>query len=179
MPRIAIVPSQYSVTSWKRRQSRPAGCSILYDLTSGMLPRPLMMRISCNSCCSFTELAVGLTEVSELRCCAPAGGANATHARRRHRMMQDREAEAPPANRMRERNLVVMFVPSPTLLPASAGEGKLRPVAKSKRLFRGGALGLDSLAVSRHPTPGARSVAALGDALLVDVRDLLAVAGEQ
>src|SRR5215475_9816891 len=178
MPRIAIAPSQYSVTSWKRRQSRPAGCSILYDLTSGMLPRPLMMRISCNSCCSFTELAVGLTEVSELRCCAPAGGANATHARTRHRRMQDREAEAPPANRMRERNLVVMFVPSPTLL-RERGRGEAAPVAKSKRLFRGGALGLNSLAVSRHPTPGARPVAALGDALLVDVRDLFAVAGEQ
>src|SRR5215831_16106158 len=62
---------------------------------------------------------------------------------------------------------------------AASGEGKLRPVAKSKRLFRGGALGLDSLAVSRHPAPGARPVAALGDALLVNVRDLLAVAGEQ
>src|SRR5215468_9713430 len=126
IPRITIVPSQYSVTSWKRRQSRPAGCSILYDLTSGMLPRPLMMRISCNSCCSFTELAVGLTEVSELRCCAPAGGANATHARTRHRRMQDREAEAPPANRMRERNLVVMFVPSPTLL-RERGRGEAAP----------------------------------------------------
>src|ERR1700730_10565102 len=138
MPRIAIPPSQCSVTSWKSRQSRPAGCSILYDLTSGMLPRPLMMRICCSSCCSFTELAVGLTEVSELRCCAPAGGANTMQARRKHRT-QDRETEAPAANRMRERNLV-MFVPSC------------------------GLLGFDGLAVGRHPAPGARPVAALRDA---------------
>src|SRR5215471_21677288 len=69
------------------------------------------------------------------------------------------------------------FHPGPSA--ANAGEGKLRSVAKSKWLFRGGALGLDSLAVSRHPAPGARPIAALGDALLVNVRDLLAVAGKQ
>src|SRR5581483_8390224 len=39
--------------------------------------------------------------------------------------------------------------------------------------------GRDRFAISRLPTPGARAIAAAGDALLVDLRDDIAVTGEQ
>src|SRR6266478_3067734 len=153
MPRIAIAPSQCSVISWNCRHARPAGCSMLYDLTSGMLPRPLMIRISRNSSCSLTELAVGLTAVSELRCWALADGASATHARRKPKSSTERRrAETPAAKRMRQRNFVM--------------------VVRS-------CLRLDRLAVRGHPAPRPRPVAARGDALLVDVGHLVAVAGQQ
>src|SRR5712671_1936219 len=201
MPRIAIAPSQCSVISWNCRHSRPAGCSILYDLTSGMLPRPLMIRISRSSSCSLTELAVGLTGVSGPRCCAPAGGAGTTHARRKpKRRTERRRAEAPAANRMRERNFV-MFVPScaqgysppswPGLsrpsTPCLPKPGKKGVDARDKRghdaeeVARSSerALRLDGLAVGGHPSPRPRPVAARCDALLVDVGHLVAVAGKQ
>ena len=44
-----MAPIQGSVTSWNWRQSRPAGCSMLQDLASGMVPRPLMIFICWRS----------------------------------------------------------------------------------------------------------------------------------
>jgi hypothetical protein len=70
MPMIATAPIHGSTTSWKWRQSRPRGCSRLYDFTSGMVPRPLMMRSWSSSWSSLTASAVGLTV---LGCCAEAG----------------------------------------------------------------------------------------------------------
>src|SRR5262249_52051170 len=154
MPRIAIVPSQYSVTSWKRRQSRPAGCSMLYDLTSGMLPRPLMMRICCSSCCSFTELAVGLTAAPELRSCAPADGASATQTRKTPRTTAERRR----ADVQIESSLVMSFHPAAARCVSSpvelADRGDARAPIKSRdgitaemiRIHRN-TLGLDRLAV--------------------------------
>src|SRR5215472_2646225 len=62
-------PIQRKVTSWKWRQSRPAGCSRVYDLASGMLPRPRTVLDCCSSCCSLTAFFVGLTACV----CAAAG----------------------------------------------------------------------------------------------------------
>src|SRR6185437_9566112 len=59
-------------------QSRPAGCSMLYERTSGIVPRPLMMRICCCSWSSLTASAVGLTNFG---CCAEAGVATTASAR--------------------------------------------------------------------------------------------------
>ena len=70
MPRIAIAPIQRSVTSWNWRQSRPPGWISVPDFWSGMLTRPPIVPPPCSalsSCCSFTELAVGLTERRLLR----------------------------------------------------------------------------------------------------------------
>src|SRR5665647_1045568 len=61
MPRMAIPPIQRSVTLRNSRQSRPAGCSRTPERWSGILTRPWIRLSSCKSCCSFTELAVGLT----------------------------------------------------------------------------------------------------------------------
>src|SRR5437868_4799295 len=67
MPRMAMPPIHRSVTLRNSRQSRPAGCSRTPERWSGMLTRPWTRLSSCRSCCSFTELAVGLT------CWAPEG----------------------------------------------------------------------------------------------------------
>ena len=58
----------------------PPGWIRLPDFWSGMLTRPLIEPPDCSalrSCCSFTALAVGLTEPSGLRC-ALAGSATAS-----------------------------------------------------------------------------------------------------
>src|SRR5712671_7670930 len=64
--------------------------------------------------------------------------------------------------------------------PRKRGRGNLlRPIAKIAAVISRRSLRLDGLAVGRHPAPGARPVAARGDALLVDVGHLVAVAGKQ
>src|SRR5438309_664120 len=74
-----------------------------------MLTRPWIRLSSCSSCCSLTELAVGLT------CCALAGAAMITRS----------SAHAPNAKRMNLPNDVICAssVPRPRLLPASGLDG--------------------------------------------------------
>ena len=96
-------PIQGSVTWWKRRQSRPAGCSIVQAFWSGSVQRPVMRLSSLSSLSSLesTELAVGLTDPSGLRCCAPAGAAQAT---------MNASASAPAATRMRVNSVPIPFL---------------------------------------------------------------------
>src|SRR6266481_2659469 len=110
-----------------------------------MLTRPWIRLSSWRSCCSFTELAVGLT------CCAAAGIDTATSST---------NAQAPSARRI--------------YLPKDAISLLLDIVALPRRLS-----GPDRFAVGGLPAPGAGAVAALGDALLVDLGDDLAIAGQQ
>src|SRR5262247_1571341 len=100
MPRIEMAPIQRSVTSWKCRQSRPAGCSIVQAFWSGNVQRPEIRLSSPRSWLSLTELAVGLTEPSGLRC-ALAGAAQATI---------NASAIAPTTNRMRVKSVAMVFL---------------------------------------------------------------------
>ena len=78
MPRMAMPPIQRSVTWWKCRQSRPAGCSIVQAFWSGSVQRPEIRPSSLSSLSSLTALAVGLTDCPD---CA-AGRRRAPRKRR-------------------------------------------------------------------------------------------------
>ena len=74
-------PAQRHLVELAPVAARRAG-SALPDFWSGMLTRPLIVPPLCSalsSCCSFTELAVGLTE--RRCCCAPPEVAMATSKR--------------------------------------------------------------------------------------------------
>src|SRR5260221_8723132 len=111
-----------------------------------MLTRPSIRLNSCRSCCSFTELAVGLT------CWALQGTDTA---------MTSKNARAPRTKRMYFANDAMRSSPIST---------RSQPMPPSRP---------DRLAISGLPAPGPGAVAALGDPLLVDLGDDLAVAGEQ
>ena len=99
MPMMAMPPIQGSVTWWKWRQSRPAGCSMVQAFWSGSVQRPSICLSSRSSCSSLTALAVGLTEVG---CGAPPGAAQAT---------MNASASAPAAKRMRMRSVPIPLPP--------------------------------------------------------------------
>src|SRR5712691_8430035 len=171
MPRIAMPPIQRSVTSWKWRQSRPAGCSIVQAFWSGMVQRPEIRLSSSRSLASGTTLAVGLTELSGLRCCALAGAATAT---------MSASARAPRMKRTRVVSLVMLQLPSSMRSPdAGSCRHRVHVRLSVTRLPRARLLRRDRLAIRRLPAPGAGAVAALDHALLIDLGDDLAVAGEQ
>src|SRR5215212_446322 len=120
--------------------------------TASPFPRAL------RSCCSFTEDAVGLTE---LGCCAPAGAATARISAKTNAPMMKRACASNPA------------MPNlPDFLSAALAAAAPSP---QHRPFSGG----DGLAIRRLPAPSTRRVAALGDPLLEDLRDDLAVTREQ
>src|SRR3954466_5676947 len=119
-----------------------------------MVQRPEIRLSSLSSWLSWTALAVGLTELSGLRCWAFTGAAQAR---------MSASASAPTMKRMRVK-CVAMRVPP--CWPTSC-------VSTLLRLRR------HRLAICRLPTPSAGAVAALDHALLVDLRDDLAVAGEE
>src|SRR5216684_7145 len=120
-----------------------------------MEPRPSMRRNCCSSLSSLTESAVGLTDEG---CCAGAGGASATSP-----------ANASAAKTSRRRATSVMPLPPFSFTsPRKRGEGEDTPC-----------LHRDLFAVRRLPAPRAGTVAALQHPFLVDLRDDLAVAGEQ
>ena len=102
-----MAPIQRSVTSWKCRQSRPAGCSMVQAFWSGMLQRPEMRLSSCNSCSSLTALAVGLTG-----CCALTGGVATT--------TMNASASAPTTNRtcLRMVAILVLLISPLLVMPA-------------------------------------------------------------
>src|SRR5262245_31012432 len=125
---------------------------------------------SWNSCSSLTELAVGLTEVG---CCAAAGSA-----------MNANAASASIATATRRRpNIVVMpFSPPVFVRRMSRTDNRLagsRTMLPEFLVRSDVGLRRDGFLVGSLPAPGARSVTALDHALLVDLRDDLAVAGEQ
>src|SRR5262245_17687137 len=117
-----------------------------------MVQRPEMRSSSLRSWSSRTELAVGLTELSGLRCCALAGAATATISA---------SAIAPTMKRRRAVSFGIFALPC---------IGRRSPAQLLRR---------DGLAISRLPAPSAGAVAALDHSLLVDLGDDLAVAGEQ
>src|SRR5215212_10499845 len=120
--------------------------------TASPFPRAL------RSCCSFTEDAVGLTE---LGCCAPAGAATARISAK---------TNAPMMKRACASNLTMPNLPD--FFAAAFGCG-------STFAFGTAPLGRDGLAIRRLPAPGAGRVAALGDPLLEDLRDDLTIARQQ
>src|ERR1700738_1160565 len=67
-----------------------------------MVQRPEIRLSSWRSASSFTELAVGLTELSGLRCCAPAGGATARIVR---------NSKAATTKRMRATSIAMIVTP--------------------------------------------------------------------
>src|SRR5215471_4751826 len=138
---------------------------------SGMVQRPEIRSSSLNSWSSLTELAVGLTELSGLRCCAPAGAATATTSA---------SARAPSMKRMRAVSLVILQLP-PSIMssPAKPPPARAAGAKMGTRAGASGSLRRDRLAIGGLPAPGAGAVAALDHPLLVDLRDDLAVAGQQ
>src|SRR5262249_42286971 len=138
---------------------------------SGMVQRPEIRSSSLNSWSSLTELAVGLTELSGLRCCAPAGAATATTSA---------SARAPSMKRMCAVSLVILQLP-PSIMssPAKPPPAQAAGARMGTRVGASGSLRRDRLAIGRLPAPGAGAVAALDHPLLVDLRDDLAVAAEQ
>src|SRR5690349_28493 len=128
-----------------------------------------MRSSSLRSWSSRTELAVGLTELSELRCCAAAGAAMATIS-----------ASAIALTMKRRRAVSFGISAVPLIDCAIARDVDLRPARSSAAQPRSNPpLRRDRLAIGRLPAPSARPVAALDHSLLVDLRDDLAVAGEQ
>src|SRR5436305_2625571 len=117
-----------------------------------------MILNSLRSCCSFTDEAVGFTA---LGCCAMAGVATASSSA---------TANAPMMKRACARNLAMPNLPDFLMRPLVTG-GTLSQAPPPLRR--------DGLAIRRLPAPRTGAVAALGDALLVDLRDDLAVASEQ
>src|SRR5437868_10839554 len=107
---MAMPPIQRSVTLRNSRQSRPAGCSSTPERWSGMLTHPCTRLSSCSSCCSFTELAVGLT------CCAWEGADVATSSN---------NVQAPSARRTNLAKHAINFPPRsfPAPSPASGLDG--------------------------------------------------------
>src|SRR6185503_121800 len=88
---------------------------MLYDLTSGIEPRPLMMRICCSSWSSLTASAVGLTDFG---CCAEAGVTTAKSARSarpasaRRQILRKAFMMAPPSGSRRD-GFVIGGFPAP------------------------------------------------------------------
>src|SRR5436853_2060189 len=116
------------------------------------------MRRNCsNSFCSFTELAVGLTDEG---CCAAAGGVSPTSAAK---------AKYATTSRRRARSLITFFLPF--LVHLSPRTRRQRE--GTRWLHR------DLLAIRRLPAPGAGAVAALHHPLLVDLGDDLAVSRQE
>src|SRR3954470_10236149 len=124
-----------------------------------MVQRPSIRWSCCRSCCSLTELAVGLTEVG---CWAATGMAST---------VSHISASAPSMVRMRATSAAMSFLLAFFKAPRVAPEPRRRLM--SLLLRRNG------FAVSGLPTPSARAVAALHHPFLVDLGDDLAVAGEQ
>src|SRR6185437_1592355 len=140
--------------------SRPAGCSITYDLVSGIVPRPWIDLSCCNSCCSCTAFALGSTEFG---CCAETGAAIATTTM---------STSAPAIRRILARDFAMSFTPLKSAVLAIGGGGR-------QRLVPPAASGRDRLVIGRLPAPGAGAVAAPRHPLFVDLRNDVAVAGEQ
>src|SRR5664279_1467020 len=128
-----------------------------------MLPRPWIWPSSFKSCCSWTELAVGLTDAG---CCAETGATVAT---------TNASARAPAMKRIfiisftiatspLNRNFLVAYI---------GGAGLFGPAPPA---FRSGR---DIFAIGRLPAPCTGAVAALGHPLLVDLGNHVAIAGKQ
>src|SRR5580700_10165296 len=126
------------------------------SLASGMSSRPSMRGNCRSSICSSTTLAVGLGEPSGLRCCAIDGMAVA---------IAIKIAATPTKRRMLARGIVMII-----LLP-----NRRTQILAWRRMRRGSHR--DPLVIGSRPAPGAGAVAALGDALLIDLGDDLAVSG--
>src|SRR5436190_5500486 len=130
------------------------------DFWSGMVTRPWIaspVPSAVRSCCSLTDAAVGLTA---LGCCALAGAAIA---------MINASASAPMMKRACATNLAMLNLLD-FLAPLVAAGGVIPAPPRLRR---------DGFAIRRLPAPSAGAVAALRNALLVDLRDDLTVAGEQ
>src|SRR5882757_1901780 len=121
-----------------------------------MEPRPCALLSSRSSCSSLIASWVGLT------CWALAGAASPAIM-----------STATAVTRIRIRAMSLVMVLSPCdRVSRRRGQHRMtqrRMATLSRR---------DGLAIRHLPAPGAGAVAALGDALLVDLRDDLAVAGE-
>src|SRR6516162_9217939 len=111
-----------------------------------MLTRPWMRSNSCRSCCSLTELAVGLI------CCALHG----------------------PTMKMTSRN-----ANAPTVWRMSRAKEAMSSSRFCANRWRPRLLGLDRLAIGGLPAPGARAVATLHHALLVNLGNDFAIARKQ
>src|SRR5581483_1015289 len=107
---------------------------------------------------SFTALAVGLTE---LGCCAATGNAQAT---------TKASASAPTI----PRTCAISFAIS--LPPRSSPPGIAARVLLPAPRFSSGR---NRLVIGGLPAPGAGAITALGHPLLVNLRDDLAIAGQQ
>src|SRR5918911_1826743 len=103
---------------------------------------------SCSSCCSFTELAVGLTEFG---CCACAGAARPTRSNKAH---------APSARRK------VLTRDAITQLHSTGAARQRRNGVSPSLHSERPPSGVDRLPIGRLPAPGAGAVAALGHPLL-------------
>src|SRR5215471_9074016 len=120
-----------------------------------MVPRPWMRLSCCSNCCSLTASAFGLTEPG---CWAATGAAAA--ARRSN-------ATTTNISRMQARTAAMGFLPSTFERLRAA-----LPIPCQ-------ASGRDGFTVGGLPSPGAGAITALGDAVLVNLGDDVAVAGEQ
>src|SRR5690349_10614068 len=130
-----------------------------------MVTRPLTAPpgcSACRSCCSLTELAVGLTEPSGLRCCAAAGIAMIT---------SNASDNAPTRKRNCAKTFAIPLSPKDFFFEHGCGPDiRAAPAVASGR---------DGLAIRSLPAPRTGAVAALRHALLVDLRDDLAVTRQQ
>src|SRR5665213_629063 len=124
-----------------------------------MVPRPLITLRLSSSCCSFTASAVGLTIFG---CCAAAGIAMATI---------NMSASAPAISRKCAKTFAMYSLPQYNYSSAAKPAARFpTPPLQS---------GCDRLVISGFPAPGTGAVAALGDALLVALRDDVAIAREK
>ena len=161
MPTMEMMPIHFSVTSWKCRQSRPAGCSI----DAGLLVR------QADAALYPVELAQQLIFLHRT-----GGGIDRCRAAARCPVAPPRPRTTAPEHRRqtgcaREASSC-QILPLPTRLQRH-WTGAACAVPPCVLLRR------DRFAIGGLPAPGAGAVTALGHALLVDLRDDLAVAGEQ
>src|SRR6478752_2656005 len=122
-----------------------------------MVQRPEIRLNSRKSCSSFTELAWGSTLVGcwALTGCTPTSKAKSASV---------------PTTMRNLATSVVMAVPPMRLELSTATARRPPSPARSSR---------DGLAIGGLPAPGARAVATLDDALFVDLRNNVAIAGQQ
>src|SRR5208282_6240018 len=124
-----------------------------------MLPRPRMVCNCWSSCSSLTALPFGSTEFG---CCAAAGC---------HDTATATSIKAPTTLRSLARSVVMAIPPNSGSLSTFRRRPFCRTAAETLRS--------DRLAVRGLPAPGAGAVTALHHPFLVDLRDDVAVAGEQ
>src|SRR5689334_8335432 len=124
-----------------------------------MVPRPCALLSSRRSCSSLIDSCVGLTCWALTGAASPASISTTIAATR---------------IRIRAISLVMVLISVRSSPPAGAGNTPNGAPANVRASSR-----RDGLTIGNLPAPGAGAVAALGDALLVDLRDDLAVAGQE